>query len=118
MFYLVSSFPLARHRFLISASRIRFEAKKVLFTKGSLFAYQFVENRVKKKKSHQEENRLTHDLFQNYLVPLPSWLRAGVDLVPKLSDLSEAKDRDNFYSKEYVTHERRREINGTEFYWP
>lgn len=110
--------PLARHRFLISASRIHFEAKKVLFTKGRLFAYQFVENRVKKKKSREEENRLTHDLFLNYLVPLPSWLRAGVDLVPKLSDLSETKDRDNFYSKEYVTHERHREINGTVFYEP
>lgn len=114
--FLVSSFPLARHRFLISASRIHFEAKKVLFTKGSLFAYQFVENRVKKKK-FREENRLTHDLFLNYLVPLSSWLRAGIDSVPKLSDLSETKDRDNFYSKEYVTHETYREINGTAFYW-
>lgn len=99
VFYLVSSFPLACHRFLISASQIHFEAKKVLFTKGSLFAYQFVEKIEQRKKSREEENRLTHDLFQNYLVPLPSWLRAGVDLVPKLSDLSETKDRDNFYSK-------------------
>lgn len=110
VFYLISF--RTRHRFLISASRIRIEAKKVLFTKGILFAYQSVEKilekKTRRKKVPREEgNRFTHNLSRNYLVLLPLWPRTGLDSVPKFSDLLETKDSDSFSSKEYVTHEKR-----------
>lgn len=72
----LSRFPLACHRFLISASQIHFKTKKVLFTKGILFAYQSV--RKKKSKGEKKTPRRRKSVNPRFISELfsPSSLKA------------------------------------------
>jgi len=92
------------------SSRIYFEAKKVLFTKGILFAYQSVEKRLKEEKRTPRRRKSVYPRFISELFsPSTPVAKNRGDLVPKLGDLSKTENRDSFYSKEYVTQDRKRE---------